>query len=125
MKEEKYLTHKELREIAVEFTLLSLGLAGVILFYSSIRREILYITLILGIIYGVILSFQLYRINKAKKISVRELIIYMNLLAVPFLIIIYIIAYFKDFRIAIVFISFALLSAGFFLSFTRWRSCTK
>lgn len=113
MEEEKYLTHKEL------IIIISAGLAGVALFYSPIKM--LYITMILGVAYGALLSFQLHRINRVRKISVRELIIYMNLLAAPFIVITYIVAYFKDFRIAILFISFALLSSGLFLLFARWR----
>ncbi len=121
MEEEKYLTHRELREISAELIIIFSGFTGVMLLYSQIKREILYITLILGVVYGVVLSFQLNRINMVRKISVRELIIYVNLLAAPFIVINYIVSYLKDFRIAAVFISFALLSSGLFLLFARWR----
>jgi len=121
LEEEKYLTHRELREISSELIIIFSGLAGVMLLYSQIKREILYITLILGVAYGVVLSFQLHRINMIRKISVRELIIYVNLLAAPFIVINYIVAYLKYFRIAAVFISIALLSSGLFLLFARWR----
>ncbi len=123
---ERYFTHKELKEIAVEFTLISLGLAGIILFYSSIRvKEIFYITLILGGIYGTLLSLQVYKVGRIKKIHPKELIINISLLAVPFLIINYITVYLKDFTIAIVYISSALLSGGFCLLLIRWKSWLK
>ncbi|WP_456473876.1 hypothetical protein [Candidatus Pyrohabitans sp.] len=123
MKKE-YLASKELREIAIEFTLLSLGLAGVIIFYPSITiKEMLYITVILGAVYGCLLSFQLIRISKIKNIGVKELIININLLAIPYLIITYLVIHFQDFTIAILFISSALLSAGAYLLFIRWKAC--
>ena len=121
----KYLTCKELHEIAVELTLLSLGLVGVVLFYSSITMEILYITLILGAMYGTLLSYQIFKAGKIRKIGIGELIINITLLAVPFLIITYLVTYFDNFTIAILFISSVLLSGGFCLLFIRWKTCFK